>query len=361
MLVRRRGGEGLRPRILIGPLRNLLCGTPHREMLRRVVAVVGLAGVTVALGLPLLRAAGAADPAATGAVRLVSSSGKRLSGQWQSWANASLIPTVKGRVMVKLSGCPGLPKAAGCVYTKQPRVIYLKQGLTHPRGVMLHELGHVYDLTVLSNRDRGAFRKLMRRPHAPWWTGKVPLAEWFAEAYAWCARYSKIVSVEEYAIYDYDPTPAQHRSTCSMIKRAARDDTPPSAPPRPPVVTGDPATPAAPPVTSVIVPGDPVRDPGPTVLESPLMTATPTATPRSPVQTRTPTATPTRTPQATPTPTSTPSPTPTPEPTEVPTPDPTEEPEPTAAATPTATPDGSATPTPDPTEEPTPTPSGRPH
>jgi hypothetical protein len=325
-------------------------------MLRRVVAVVVLAGVSGGLGLPLLRAAWGADPAGTRAVRLVSASGKRLTGQWQSWANASLVPTVTGQVVVKLTGCPGLPKAAGCVYTNRPRVIYLRNDLTHPRGVLLHELGHVYDLTVLSNRDRGEFRRIMRRTHAQWWKGKVPLAEWFAEAYAWCARYSRIESVGDYAIYDYDPTPAQHRSTCSLIKRAARDDTPPKAPPAPPVVTGDPAPPASPPVAPTVVPGDPKRDPGPIILESPNATPTPTASPtRTPTRTPTPTPNPTSTP--TPTPTDTPAPTPTETPTETPTPTPTEEP------TPTATPE--ATPTPTPTEEPTPTPtpaySGHPH
>jgi hypothetical protein len=325
-------------------------------MVRRVVAVVVLVGVSVGLGLPLLRAARGADAARTGAVRLVSAGGKRLTGQWQAWANASLVPTVAGQVTIKLTGCPGLPKAAGCVYTKQPRVIYIKKDLTHPRGVMLHELGHVYDLTVLSNRDRGAFRKIMRRPHAQWWKGKVPLAEWFAEAYAWCARYSRIVSVGEYAIYEYDPTPSQHRSTCTLIKRAARDDTPPKAPPAPPEVTGDPAAPAAPPVTPDVVPGDPERDPGPVALESPAATPTtpPAATPRA---TRTPTPTRTATPTATPTPTPTPTeePTPSPTPTETPTatPAPTEEPTPIPTAT--ATPE--STPTPDPTEDPTATPT----
>ena len=197
-------------------------------------------------------------------------SGKRLSGQWQSWANASLVPTVSGHVTMRLTGCPGLPKAAGCVYTRQPRVVYLKPGLKHPRGVMLHELGHVYDLTVLSNRDRGQFRRIMRRPHAQWWKGNTPLAEWFAEAYAWCARYARIVSVSEYAIYRYDPTPTQHRDTCSLIKRAARDRTPPAPAPAPPVVTGDPTPPAPPPVTPAVVPGDPVRDPGPAPTENPV-------------------------------------------------------------------------------------------
>ena len=65
--------------------------------------------------------------------------------------------------------------------------------------------------------------------------GHTPLAEWFAEAYAWCARYSRIVSVSEYAIYRYDPTPSQHRDACTLIKRSARDRTPPTPPPAPPV------------------------------------------------------------------------------------------------------------------------------
>jgi hypothetical protein len=341
-------------------------------VLRRVAAVVVLAGLSVGLGLPLLRAARAAKLAGPHAVRLVTPGGKRLTGQWQTWANASLVPTVAGKVVIKLTGCPGLPKAAGCVYTKDPRIVYLRPGMTHPRGVMLHELGHVYDLTVMSNTDRGEFRRIMRRPHAQWWKGKIPLAEWFAEAYSWCARYSKIASVAEYAIYDYDPTPAQHRSTCSLIKRAAHDKTPPKPPSAPPVVTGDPAPPASPPVSPTVVPGNPARDPGPTVLESPMATpaATPTKTPNktpTATPTRTPTATPTRTPRHTPTPT----PTPTPDPTEEPTPEPTEEPTPaptqtalptatdTPVATPTETPE--VTPTPEPTPEPAPDYRGYPH
>jgi hypothetical protein len=332
-------------------------------MLRRVVAVVVLAGAWSAGGLPVLEAARGAAPAGDRAVRLVSAGGKKLSGPWQSWANASLMPTVSGQVTIKLTGCPGLRNAAGCVYTSRPRTIYLKKNLAHPRGVLLHELGHVYDLTVLSNRDRGAFRRIMRRPHARWWKGRTPLAEWFAEAYAWCARYSRIVSVADYAIYDYDPSPAQHRSTCSLIKRAARDKTPPKRPPAPPVVTGDPPAPAAPPVTPVVVPGDPVRDPGPVIHELPAATATPSPRTPTPTPTRTPTRTPTPTPTATltatatesPLPTPTATPTPTPTPTTTPTPTPTEDP------TPTPTPEVTATPTEDPSPTPTPAYAGHPH
>jgi hypothetical protein len=56
-------------------------------------------------------------------------------------------------------------------------------------------------------------------PHWSWWKGNTPLADCFAEAYAWCARYSRIVSVGRYAMYHFGPTPAQHRNACALIKR----------------------------------------------------------------------------------------------------------------------------------------------
>jgi hypothetical protein len=334
------------------------------QVLRRLAVIVVLVGLGVGLGLPLLRAASGAPVAGRGAVRLVTPSGKRMPGKWQAWANASLVPTVSGRVTVRVTGCPGLPKAAGCVYTRQPRVVYIKPGLRHPRSVLLHELGHVYDLTVLSNRDRSEFKKIMRTPGRRWWSGKRPVAEWFAEAYSWCARYARIVSVDRYAIYDYDPTSTQHRASCSLIKRAARDRTPPAPAPTPPEVTGDPVPPPAPPIEPAIVPGDPQSDPGPAPPESP--TATPTPTPGVPLPTVFPTiplpsaTVPVSTPTLTPTPTETPfeTPTPTPTATETATPEPTETP--TPEPTPTATPEPTATPTPEPTATPTPEPTAGP-
>ena len=96
----------------------------------------------------------------------------------------------------------------------------------------------------------------MRTPYRRWWSGKRPLAEWFAEAYSWCARYSRIVSVDKYAIYKYDPTAKQHRDSCSLIKRAARDRTPPAPGPTPPEVTGIRAAAGAA-ADPTIVPADP--------------------------------------------------------------------------------------------------------
>ena len=221
-----------------------------------------LAGVGVGIGLPVMRVAWGGEAAGPRAVRLVGGDGTPVGGAWQHWADASRVPTVAARVTVRLTGCPALPRAAGCVITDRPTVVYLRTDVRHPRAVMLHELGHVYDLMVLANDDRGVFRRIMRRPRALWWSGKVPLAEWFAEAYSWCARHARIVSVARYAIYGYNTTPAQHRATCSLIRRAERDRKPPAAAPAPPIVTRDPAPNAAPPTARAVVPGDPAHDPG---------------------------------------------------------------------------------------------------
>ncbi len=128
-----------------------------------------------------------------------------------------------GRVRVRVQRCPARPASAGCVYTKRPRTIFVRPGLRDPRGVLLHELGHVFDLTVMNNRDRGAFRRIMRRRAAKWWRGPEPLAEQFAEAYSWCARYARIVSIARYSSYDYRPTARQHKRICKLVRSAAGD------------------------------------------------------------------------------------------------------------------------------------------
>jgi hypothetical protein len=329
-----------------------------------MLAVLVIAVLTLGVGRPLLGAAGAA-PMARGAVRLLDGEGAPLRvGSWQSWADASLVPTVRGNVTVRLTGCPGVINVAGCVFSAQPRTIYLKQGLEHPRGVLLHELGHVYDLTVMNDQDRSRFRRIMRRPRASWWRGTRPLAEWFAEAYAWCARYRTVVSLKKYAIYRYDPSPSQHRRACAIIRTAGRDRTPPATTEAPPAVTRDPAPPAPPPVAAKVVPGNLQRDPGPGPAESATLVKgapAPIATPAA-IPTATPTSQPVATPTAVPTPVSTVKPVRTPTPTPVPTP----EPEPDDATSmpspdePTESPDADPAPVATPIGEPEPAPTPAP-
>jgi hypothetical protein len=206
--------------------------------------------------------------------------GRSLGGSWQRWARASLMPTVGGRVTVRFTGCPALPRAAGCVYRQRPRTIYLRAGLRRPRSVLLHEMGHLFDLRVMNNGDRGRFRKIMRAKQRRWWAGRIPLAEQFAEAYSFCARYRKIVSIARYSNYHYRPTRAQHARVCRLIVRAADDKRPSAPPPQAPVVTRpDPSPPPQPPTTKVPGSGGkPQPTPTPTPTPKPRPTATPAPT-----------------------------------------------------------------------------------
>src|SRR4051812_35362085 len=92
----------------------------HSSVVRRVVVVVALAGLGAVAGWPPVRPARGDVLAARKAVRLVTVAGRRPAGRWQAWADTSLVPTVRKRVTLRLTGCPRLPNAAGCVYTSRP-------------------------------------------------------------------------------------------------------------------------------------------------------------------------------------------------------------------------------------------------
>jgi hypothetical protein len=226
-----------------------------------------------------------AGASAVSALTLTAPGGRALGGPWQRWASASLMPTVRGRVTVRLRGCPALPRAAGCVYRKRPRTIYIRRGIRRPRSVLLHELGHLFDLRVMNNRDRGRFRRTLRAGKRRWWSGRIPLAEQFAEAYSFCARYQRIVSIGRYSSYRYRPSSGQHQAVCGLIVAAARDRAPAAPPPHaPPVTRADPVPPPQPPATPGTVPGQrPRPKPSPTPTPTPTPRPAPTIPPLPPV------------------------------------------------------------------------------
>ena len=91
---------------------------------------------------------------------------------------------------------------------------------------MLHELGHLFDIRVMNNGDRARFRKVMRKPRRRWWAGKRPLAEQFAKAYSFCARYTRPVAIGRYASYGYSPTRGQQRTGLRPDRRRCRGSRP---------------------------------------------------------------------------------------------------------------------------------------
>jgi hypothetical protein len=254
-------------------LETPVCGYSARPMRR--TAGVWLLGVAAALAVLWAEAPGVPAAKRPG-VRLVAPGGVPLAGLWQAWADASRMPTPPGRITIRLARCPALPRSAGCVYTRRPRTIWLRPAAGDPRGTLLHELGHTFDLLVMSNRDRTGVKRIFHRSGRPWWKGRIPTAEWFAEGYSWCARYARIASLRRYASYRYRPTAAQHRELCALIRRAAADrQGPQPAPAAPPITRPDPPPPPPPSPAPGTVPGDPHHDPRP----APTPTPTPAPTP----------------------------------------------------------------------------------
>jgi hypothetical protein len=190
--------------------------------------------VAAAFAFALSGAAASAD------TTLVNREGRALPQRWQSWIHKSLVPIVPGRVKVSLRGCPAHPNAVGCVYSDRLSAVYLDRRRAVLPSTLYHELGHLYDWRVLSNRDRRRFKRLVGKPRQGWFKGRAQPAELFAEAYSFCARYRRIKSVRTYATYGYDPTPSQHRAACRLIVAAAQPRSAPAQPPpNPPLAVAD--------------------------------------------------------------------------------------------------------------------------
>jgi len=178
---------------------------------------------------------------------LVTPKGRPLPGPYQGWVNRSKAPTVSGHVRIVLTGCPRRPSFSGCVFTKRTNTIYLRRSARSPREVLLHELGHLFDLRVLGRADRRDFKRVMGRPRARWFRGVNPPAEQFAEAYALCSLRRRI-DRRVRGTYAFVSGPRRHRRSCAIINRTVRPKSPPPSPPPdpPPVTRPPPQSPAQP-------------------------------------------------------------------------------------------------------------------
>jgi hypothetical protein len=180
---------------------------------------------------------------------LVDGDGRAVHGSFARWIRAARAPLAGGRIQLVRGACPGAPQFVACVQTWRPRRIYMSRSARPARMVLYHELGHVFDLQVLSRSARRDFRRILHLRRA-WFRGSVPPAELFADAYARCARFGRRHSGGRLAnptrsVYGYNPTLRQHRAVCVLIARAAgprRRPQPPRNPP--PVIVDGPAEPS---------------------------------------------------------------------------------------------------------------------
>jgi hypothetical protein len=257
----------------------------------RGMAITMTLGVLAAAVVPPARAQEPAGREAAGtaaaykAPTLHDKRGRTLRGPYRGWARRSLVPLVPGPIRVHLRGCPYDRSFGGCVYNNRLRAIYLDGRLRPARrkALLFHELGHLYDFRVMNERDRRAFKRIFRTRRS-WWRGNPKLAELFAEAYSWCARYRRIRDIRAFAFYGYDPSPRQHLRACALIRRAADPDSPPPQPPREaPAVTADPPPPEQPPPGSDRPPSSPPPGDDDTPEEEPPLVPLPPVVPFPPV------------------------------------------------------------------------------
>jgi hypothetical protein len=186
---------------------------------------------------------------------LTGKSGKQIYGKRHKWLHQSKMPLVNGSLRLITGACPGRPKFSGCIFLRRPRTLYMRPGGSYPKGVLYHELGHSFDLTLMRPRDRSAFKRTLKLRGSGWFTGDGPPAELFAEGYALCSRFGvKRPAANELgwtgSVYGYRPSRTQHRMVCEIIaaagakKRQRGRPKPQPAPDTPPVVEQKPPQPA---------------------------------------------------------------------------------------------------------------------
>lgn len=193
---------------------------------RLVLAVAALAA-----SLAVVASAAAHPPT------LLDSRHRPIGGEMHRWLHNAKVPLVGGRIVIVRSACPSRPLFSACVHARRPRRIYIRRDVRNVRKVLFHELGHTFDLLVMNNADRRAFKKALGIQRRGWYGGLIPPGEWFADAYALCAVRKKITRRPGITHYGYRPSSKRHVRACRVIKRAAASrGKPPQEPKNPPPV-----------------------------------------------------------------------------------------------------------------------------
>lgn len=124
-------------------------------------------------------------------------------------------------VQIRGKVCPGSDPSnvGGCIWGSAGIWVNPARPLPTRRFSFAHELAHLYDEQLMTDRQRRRYRQIMGDPRTWWETSPPgPPAEQFAEAYARCALPGRIWPAPAYG---FRPTGRQMRLVCRML-RAAR-------------------------------------------------------------------------------------------------------------------------------------------
>ena len=193
----------------------------------------------IRLGLAVLMALGVGAPALGRGPLVVDQQGRQIRGKLEAWVLRSKVPLPSGLIQIRRLPCPFNAALAGCVYTRRPRIVYMRPGLHEPRRILYHELGHVFDLAVLNRRERVRFKRIVGIRRAGWFAGALPPAEWFGDGYALCAtrlrlhgRRPKRPKNPPPVVEVAPPPPDQTgHGGCTLVDQLLTGCTPPPPPP----------------------------------------------------------------------------------------------------------------------------------
>lgn len=153
-----------------------------------------------------------AGPAPAAAVQLAGPEAHRFQEQVDRYQ----VPTASGTVELRMREGE---RCGRSLYTAAPRSIDLAAGCAADREafVLAHEIGHDFDVWVLGYSKRGS----RYRSKIDATTGGG--AERRAQAYALCALGEgyRDLARDDWAEYDYDPSPAAHARACALFRAAA--------------------------------------------------------------------------------------------------------------------------------------------
>src|SRR3954452_7394432 len=169
------------------------------------VLAIALLALALALGAPSAHA-----------LQLLSSSNDPEVARFQTWVDAAAMPTPPLNLYVVLDSCP-VAISDGCIVHEPQATVYLGS-FVRDRATVLHEVGHAFDATEMTDPDRAAFQAIFRDTR-PWRAPPNSPHERFAEAYSLCARHPAVRRTYAGA-YGYRVTPAQQRRVCGLIRRA---------------------------------------------------------------------------------------------------------------------------------------------
>src|SRR3954468_12335304 len=111
------------------------------------LGVLAIALLALALGAPSAHA-----------LQLLSSSDDPEVARFQTWVDASAMPTPPVSLYVVLESCP-VAISDGCIVHEPQPTVYLGS-FVQDRPTLLHEVGHAFDASDMTDADRAAFQAI---------------------------------------------------------------------------------------------------------------------------------------------------------------------------------------------------------